>query len=100
MLGLITFAPLYIAIGRCAIRCNTSSHPRVGLVVMFEKISSIKGLLVPGVLPLVPRAVPSGTGWIGVGLSDMAGLRRGEPPQHTRPPRPSRLRQRYPAIFD
>src|SRR3954451_5979272 len=53
MLGLISFAPLYISIGRCAIRCNTSSHPRVGLVVMFEKISSIKGLLVPGVLPLV-----------------------------------------------
>src|SRR4051812_26530729 len=61
MLGLITFAPLWIAIGRCAIRCNTSSHPRVGLVVMFEKISSIKGLLVPGVLPLVLRILPDPT---------------------------------------
>src|SRR3954470_16315763 len=55
MLWIITFVPLWIAIGRCAIRCNTSSHPPDGLVVMFEKTSSIKGLLVPGVLPLVPR---------------------------------------------
>src|SRR4051794_26033757 len=52
MLWIITFVPLWIAIGRCAIRCNTSSHPPDGLVVMFEKTSSIKGLLVPGVLPL------------------------------------------------
>src|SRR3954454_2870535 len=57
MLWIITFVPLWIAIGRCAIRCNTSSHPPDGLVVMFEKTSSIKGLLVPGVLPLVRPAV-------------------------------------------
>src|SRR3954465_312165 len=59
MLWIITFVPLWIAIGRCAIRCNTSSHPPDGLVVMFEKTSSIKGLLVPGVLPLVRSNVLS-----------------------------------------
>ena len=47
------------------------------------------------------RAVPSGTGWIGSGRSAMARLRgRVGLPQHTRPPRLGRLRQRYPAVSE
>src|SRR4051794_22832118 len=49
---------------------------------------------------LATRAVSSGTGWIRVGLSDTAGLRRVNLPQNTRPPRLSRLRQRYPYVFE
>ena len=44
-------------------------------------------------------AVASGTGWIGSGLSDMAGLRRVHLPRSTRSSQLSRFRQRYPADF-
>jgi hypothetical protein len=49
------------------------------------------------------RVVPSGTGSIGVGLRDMAGLRGGpgiDPREIGRPIGLARFRQQYPVVFD